>query len=90
MVFGVSFEFPLLIVMLNWWGCCTYEKLKSWRRGLIFGGVRVRCDRDARARTRSRCWRLALALTLLLEIAIQIARLNDKRKARNARADGLG
>ncbi|MGP6173214.1 twin-arginine translocase subunit TatC [Corynebacterium sp. A21] len=79
LIFGVSFEVPLIIGMLNVVGILAYEDIKDKRRMIViilfvFAAV-MTPGQDPFSMVI-----LAFALTILVELAIQFCRWNDKRR----------
>ncbi|WP_142026512.1 twin-arginine translocase subunit TatC [Blastococcus colisei] len=83
LAFGVSFELPLIAVMLNLVGALSYAALSSARRWIVFltfvFAAFVTPTQDPFTMLV-----MAVPMIVLFEGAIQVARVVDKRRARRA------
>jgi len=81
LVFAVSFEFPLLVIMLNLVNVVTYARLKRWTRGVIFG-IFVFAAVATPSQDPFTMLALALPMAGLYGLAMGFAFLHDRRAAR--------
>ena len=86
-IFGVSFELPLLLIMLNQIGMISSAKLSKWRRYSIFGMV-VFAGLVVPGNDPVTMLALAMALILLYELSVQVTRIHDRRAAQARRVGG--
>jgi sec-independent protein translocase protein TatC len=81
LIFAVSFELPLLVVMLNLVGVVSAERLRRWARGVIFG-IFVFAAVATPSQDPFTMSALAIPMCLLYGIAVAIATVHDRRVAR--------
>lgn len=81
LIFGFSFEFPLLIVLLNAARVLSATKLASWRRAEIFG-VFVFAAVITPSQDPFTMCAMAIPMVILYEVAVLVAKAHDRRVAR--------
>ncbi|TYB41436.1 twin-arginine translocase subunit TatC [Actinomadura chibensis] len=80
-IFGLTFELPLFVVMLNMIGVLTHQRIRKSRRLLIFG-VFVFAAVATPSQDPFTMLALALPTIVLFEIAELIAFFHDRRRTR--------
>jgi len=81
LAFGLAFELPLLIVMLNLAGILTHERFRKWRRVMIFGVFLIAGMANPSPDPITMLI-LGGGCALLVEVAELIVWSNDRRRAR--------
>jgi len=88
LVFGVSFELPLVIVLLNLVGILSFRRLQRWQRMAIFLIFVFAAVATPSQDPISMCM-LAIPMCLLFEGAVLVAWVHDRRKERREAAESF-
>jgi sec-independent protein translocase protein TatC len=87
--FGLCFELPLALLLLNMAGILTHERIKKWRRMMIFG-VFLFAGIASPSPDPATMLLLAAPCLVLVEVAEVIIWANDRRRAsRQSMYEGL-
>jgi len=86
LVFGVAFELPVFLVLLNFAGVVSGEKLGRWRRGAIFA-IFVFAAVATPTGDPITMLLLAVPMWLLFEVAVVICKFRDKRRGNEPEYD---
>jgi len=81
LAFGLAFELPLLIIMLNLAGILTHERFRKWRRVMIFGVFLIAGMANPSPDPITMLI-LGGGCAVLVEVAEFIVWSNDRRRAR--------
>lgn len=81
LIFGLAFELPLVMALLNVAGVLTHKRFAKWRRGIIFGVVAFAAVATPSPDPISMLL-LAVPCVLLVELSELFAWANDRRRAR--------
>ncbi|HEX3705659.1 MAG TPA: twin-arginine translocase subunit TatC [Mycobacteriales bacterium] len=81
LIFAVSFEFPLVVVMLNRVGVLSAERLRKWSRGIVFG-IFVFAAVATPSQDPFTMSALAVPMVVLFGVAVGLATLHDHKQTR--------
>lgn len=86
LVFGLAFELPLILVLLNFGHVVSGRRMAGWWRGMIMGifvfAAVITPSTDPLTMTL-----LATPITVLYLIAVVVSLINDRRRAKRRAAD---
>lgn len=86
LVFGLAFQFPLVVVMLNAIGVLPHARLRGWWRSMVFG-IFVFAGVATPSQDPYTMSAMAGALCLLYGVALVFTSAHDRRKARREAAE---